>query len=224
MITNLNDDWMDSTLWLEEWSTSRPALMTIKIRVFLQKEASQTLTWTDSNNQIQTTQTINWDAASWGAWRRDLTRVVNAGWSDKIWLEPMSQWVTGRNGSLINNPVAPSIRLRLRIDCDVPRKAAHVIVRSYRLPAPAPGQTAAFARSSMQAPFNERARRCSLQGNDTFGYLDTNDLLAKATGQIPAIHEFGHYIGLSHVNAANTPTNTNAPFAYGKLGSYTNLH
>jgi hypothetical protein len=215
MRTNISDDWMDSTLWTEDWSSTRPALLAIKIKVFLQREAAQTLTWTSSSGQPQTQQTIQWDGPSWQSWRRDLKRTVERGWSNRLWLEPASQWVTGRDGRPINSPVAPSIRLRLHIDCDVPRSAAHVIIRSYRLPAAVAGQPTPFARSNMEAPFVESSRRCSLQGNDTFGKMDSLDVQPRASGQIPAVHEFGHYIGLSHVNAAAVPNAPNSSIAYG---------
>jgi len=214
MHTNINDDWMNSTLWTEGWSSQRPALMTIKIKVFLQQEPPQTLTWT-SNGQPRSQQTIEWDAASWQNWRDDLTRETNQGWSDKLWLEPNAQWETNRDGQTIGSPAVRSIRLRLRIDCNIPRRAGHVIIRSYRLPAPTDGQTAPFARSNMQTPYIEPHRRCSLRGDDTIGNMDSRDTIPKSSGQIAAVHEFGHYIGLSHVNAAAVPSAPNSTAAYG---------
>lgn len=217
MRTNISDDWMDSTLWIEEWTSERPALLAIKIKVYLQREPAQRLTW-NSGNQVCSQQTIDWDASSWLRWKTDLKRVVEQGWNDQLWLEPSAQWIRTPDGRPIASPVAPSIRLRLSIDCDVPRGAAHVVIRSYRLPDENPDQTQPFARSNMHSPYAPAARRCSLRGNDVFGNMDSRDTRRKPSGQITAVHEFGHYIGLSHVNAAAVPGATNSPTAYGVGG------
>jgi hypothetical protein len=216
MQTNVSDDWMDSTLWLEDATSVRNATLTIKIKVFLQREASQSLMWTASNGMPRSVRTTEW-GIRWHDWHRDLRRVVEDGWSDRLWLRPDRDWRTGSARGQGGVNTAPSLALRLRVEY-VPRSAAHVVIRSYCLPHPAPGQTPVFARSNMEAPYIESHRRCSLQGNDTIGNMDTNDVLPKSAGQIAAIHEFGHYIGLSHVNAvaaAAANAGPNSTLAYG---------
>ena len=216
MQTNVSDDWMDSTLWLADATSVRNATLTIKVKVFLLREAQQTLSWTDSNGAPCSVQTTAW-GIRWNQWRQDLARVVEDGWSDKLWLRPDRDWRTGSALGQGGVNTTPSVALRLRVEY-VPRAAAHVVIRSYCLPHPAPGQTPAFARSNMEAPFIASHRRCSLLGNDTIGNMDTNDLLPKSTGQVAAIHEFGHYIGLSHVNAVGAATagaGPNSTLAYG---------
>lgn len=215
MLVNVNDDWMNSTLWVQGASANQPALLTIKVKVFLLKQGAQSMTYLDMNGQPQTQQTINWDAGSWRNWVRDLPRVVSREWSDKLWLEPNRSWRTNDRGQRIQSPAANTIRLRLSIDCTVPRRAAHVVILSYRLPNPTTANPSPFWRSSMQSPFVESHRRCSLRGDDTTGHMDNRDLIRKSTGQYAAVHEFGHYIGLSHVNAAAVPNATNSTTAYG---------
>ena len=214
MQVNVNDDWMNSTLWDTNASLTRPALLTLKVKVYLQKEPAQTLTWT-SNGSPRSQQTIAWDAASWRQWRIDLTREVNTGWSNKLWLQPDSQWRTDRAGDLLDAPFISPIRLRLRIDCSVARAVAHVIIRSYRLPDPTAANPRPFARSNMMAPYIQSHRDCSINGNDVIGNMDSRDVVPKSSGQIAAVHEFGHYIGLSHVNAAAVPNAPNSRRAYG---------
>ena len=76
MQLNVNDDWMNSTLATRNSSLLQPAILTLKVKVYLQKEPAQTLTWT-SNGQPRSQQTIAWNAASWRQWRIDLTREVD---------------------------------------------------------------------------------------------------------------------------------------------------
>ena len=210
----LTDDWMDSHIYTRNASLLTPAVMTLRVKVFLQKEGAQSVSYTSGGTR-RTQNTINWDAASWRNWRRDLVKVVNEGWSNNLYLVPDNYWMADRRGRLIEGAAPALIQLRLQIRCDIPRESAHVIIRSYRLPDPTTANPNPFWRSNMMAPYIRSHRRCSIRGNEVVGNMDNRDLIPKSTGQIAAIHEFGHYIGLSHVNAANARDDPNGNIAYG---------
>ncbi len=215
MHVNVNDDWMNSTLWVQDASLVEPALLTLKVKVFLLKEGPQSMSYEDFRGRTVTQETIEWDAASWQDWVTNLPREVNRAWSNRLWLEPNRAWRTNVRDQRIDGPTANSIRLRLSIDCTVPRSAAHVVIRSYRLPEPSDENRQPFWRSNMEGPFSDSSRRCSLRGGETFGNMDNRDLIPKPLGQLAAVHEFGHYIGLHYVNAEACRSDPNSEDAYG---------
>lgn len=214
MLSRIQDDWMDSSLALDSGrSFSRRASLVFTIKVYLQRESGQLLTW-NTDNGTRNQRTIDWGDA-WNGWSDRLKRVVENGWNDKLYLEPSCAWLPEDRRATTAPTYVPSVALGLRIEC-VPRAAAHVVIRCHRLPEATPGNPNPFARSWMQGPFSCTSRRRSARGGTTHGALDSRDLEPRASGQIPAVHEFGHYIGLQHVNAAAVPQAPNSSGAYGR--------
>ncbi len=211
MQTAIQDDWMDSALDIEGRNLGARARLTFTVKVFLQREPAQLLRWRTPDGWSEQ-QTIEWGNALRG-FRNDLKRVVEEGWNGKLWLEPDRQWLHGR-GERASDGWTPSIALGLQVEF-VPRASAHVVIRCHRLPEPTRDEPHPFARSSMQGPYQCSNRRRSARGGVTHGTLDSRDVVPKDTGQIAAVHEFGHYIGLQHVNAASGEDGWTSDAPYG---------
>ncbi|MEE9491901.1 MAG: hypothetical protein V3W04_00785 [Gammaproteobacteria bacterium] len=205
----INDDWMDS--YLMSGGAAAQAELTLKIKVYLARHPATRQSYKDADDQQVEVQTLDWDSASAHRWAVDLKNTIESGWSDKLWLIPRTDWQFNRPANPTHNYRVPCIACKLHIDY-VSRSNAHVIINSYRI------NRDGFFRSGMQGPFSPAARQCSLNGCETIGTMDTNDIYPKASGQITALHEFGHFIGLSHVNARearNTDIDTNHDLTYG---------
>jgi hypothetical protein len=162
---------------------------------------------------------ISWDSPgepSWYTWRRSLKETLESpriGWSDRLWLIPTGDWLAptvGETRATMRTPgrptsgtpdessaaggARPPIVLRFRIEYVDDRDDAHVVVNCSRL------SEVDDRTSNMEAPFDPISRRRSCWGEESYGNLDSNDLNEKPGGQIAAVHEFGHCIGLNHVN------------------------
>lgn len=192
MRQNVQDDWMNSTLWIEPAGTGRStANLYIKLKIHIQWEAPQPLN-TFSWNRDSTLTSVRWDAGSKEIMRNEIKRLVEEAWSNRHVLVPRSPWLANPARTMApSGRLSPSINCQLRVD-HAGRSEAHVIVRCLRL---LQGQS---FRSSAATPRNAATRRESSAGNETFITLDSNDIEPKPSGQLAVIHEFGHYIGLSH--------------------------
>ncbi len=208
----INDDWMDSMLM--PGGTSAVAELTITIKVYLARHPARQITYNNEDGGTTTVQTQNWEGPRAASWAQDLKRVVEEGWNDKLWLVPSRDWRFDTPPVRDRNYRVPCIKCKLQIQY-VGREAAHLVINCYHID---PDQ---FVRSSMSAPYLGSFRRCSLRGGEVFGTLDTNDIRPKRSGQISALHEFGHYIGLGHVNqqgAVRAGRGSNSTLAYGGNG------
>lgn len=136
---------------------------------------------------------VPWPAGAFAHWRERFRTIIMHEWNEKLWLlhdcaehvrdtRFASSWTRVRH-------IACVLRLEF---VDDPADA-HLNCAIYRL------QTDdEFFRSSMARGGRADARLLD-------GSLDHLDLEPRDTGQIAVVHEFGHYLGLSHV-AAGTPT------------------
>jgi len=220
---NVDDDWMASTLWVRDVSPVRNATLTIKLKVWLNRCRPSTLTYEDTSGVQHEVTTIEWDAGSYIRFRNKLKNVVEAGWSQRFWLVPDSDWAGCRNVYPVEGPEQwrPAIGCRLQVEFAGSPGAAHLIIDSHRLPEGADGQPVGFFRSSMSNPASTNIvhRSCTWAFNMARGTLDTGDVVdSNQNVQIAAVHEFGHYMGLSHVNAAGARAQgegLNSNLAYG---------
>lgn len=232
VVTNVASEWFDSTLWTRDVSESRHALLAIKVRVALNCCGATTL----DNGQ----ETIDWDDGRAARWFKDrLKREVEGAWSGRFFLVPDRDWA-GSFGRI--DPVfgrirsAPAIECRLVVETDLGGREPHLIIDTYRLPKGPDGLPRGFGRSSAsRETWGNRTADwlCSWVTRMSRATFDTADVLPRPDNhQIPAVHEFGHYLGLEHVNAAEARrrgVSTNSAIAYQSttgdyMGSGTNFY
>lgn len=126
-------------------------------------------------------------------------RVVEDGWNNKLWLIPSGPWagaVPWAPGRLL----IPGIRCRLRIELDTSNEHVHCDVAYLE-------STSETHRTSSAPTVGQHwlARRACLDDYTSLGRLkaDNLDLTPKPVwGQLAALHEIGHYLGLDHVNGS----------------------
>ena len=224
-LQNFDNRWMASTLWIRDAGPNSHATLTLKIRVRLNLVGATAREWQDENGVTHVTQTIDWDEGRAERWfKRNVKEKVEDGWSGKFWLTPDKDWVgsylslQGSEGGA--RRFAPAIHCRLVVDFEFGSQSPHAVVNTYRLPRSDNGVPEGFSRSNMHSPnsLSGLRRECNWLFNMSRGSLDTGDVYTKPTGQFPVVHEFGHYIGLDHVNAPGARAqglSTNGSVAYG---------
>jgi len=225
LVENFDDGWMASTLWVRDTSPNSHATLTLKIRMRMNWKDATARDWEDQNGVAQVTQTIDWDDGRAKLWFvRKIKEKVHDAWSGRFWLMPDRDWagsylsMQGSEGGA--RRFAPAIHCRLQLDFEFGSQSPHATIDAYRLPRTESGVPVGFARSNMFTPgaLSGLARGCAWLFNMSRGSLDTGDVYATSTGQFPVVHEFGHYIGLDHVNAASARAqglSTNGSVAYG---------
>ncbi len=221
IIENVDDDWMASTLWVRDVSQRRHATLTLRVRMRLNLMPAEALQYRDFQGNPVTVQTIDWDDGRAEIWFKEaLKRVVEGGWSGRYWLLPDSDWAASQTVQNGAERIAPAISLRLQLDLDFGARHPHCVVNAYRMQRNAQGEPTGDFRSYMHSPntLTGNARECAWRQNQSIGLLTTHDVYPRTNGFVVAIHEFGHYIGLSHVNAAGARAqgaDPNGRMAYG---------
>lgn len=157
--------------------------------------------WPHDENAT-TRKVVSWnslgpDDETFPQWAMRFKRLVEEHWSSHLYLVPRR-----RAGGRGDYTLAP-IRCFLEIQFVARADRSHLNLSIYRLH---PSET--FFRSSMAL-----GGHCKRGMSD--GSLDHLDIDPKPGQfhQIAAVHELGHYLGLSHV-AAGTPTPYGAPGSY----------
>lgn len=140
---------------------------------------------------------VSWDTVGPGEetfpqWAQRFKSIIEREWSGHLYLVPTG----GGRGYRF----AP-IRCFLEIHFVGRADRSHLNLRIYRL-----HESETFFRSSMSL-----GGHCKRGMGD--GSLDHRDIDPKSNGQIAAVHEMGHYLGLDHV-ARGTATPYGAPGSY----------
>jgi hypothetical protein len=173
----------DSRFSTDHVSESRNADLYLITRVFLQRydPPGGTEIFRDSVNTG-----VRLDCwTSGGEWldfRMQFKRQTEGRFRDKLWLVPSCNW--GAEVSAANALYRPNVKCMLRVDLAESEVNAHLRIICYHIP------RGGFFRSSM----DRRTRRGSLDNQDQFSHPTICEAEQET---IP--HEFGHYVGLSHV-------------------------
>lgn len=192
--------WYDSVLHLDGDDPSLELRVRTYLHPYAPRGGHETHTYLDGEGEEHSIDVVNWDE-SWPQWRLDVERLTERGWSRSLWLVPHHGPIQHPTDSA---RAFPNLRCRLNLHLVDRSQNPHLVVTCRKL-------DGNFFRSSMGGPTTSRVRphwdrlargiREQLSGSyePNHGDLDDHDTQPKSSGQIPLVHEFGHYLGLSHV-------------------------
>lgn len=152
-----------------------------------------------NNNGVELMLT-RWPNDEFDPWCQEYKQKVEHGWHNKLWLVPSGLWEGAiSDPENTNVMLVPAVRCCLRIilvngdphvNCDVAYLASSRNHRTSTAPLPYMGNRIIHALNI----------DCFSGGPNRLK-ADNLDLTPKpVTGQIAALHEMGHYLGLNHVN------------------------
>lgn len=215
----ITNRWYDSVVHLDNEDPSLEIRIRTNLQPYEPDGGEETYEREDSGGNTHETRIVSWSSDDWEEWKEDLERIVEREWSYSLWIVP-------ENGPIAfpgdNRRAFPNIRCRLNLHLVNSNENPHLAVTCRKI-----HPDDHFFRSSMGGPGRSRLRPCwerftrgirefvSGEYEANHGDLDNLDIEPKSSGQIPAVHEFGHYIGLSHVLCAS-----NAPRCYGEEGTW----
>ncbi len=200
----VNSRWFNSLLRTSPRDGDGYATLDIRIATYLNPyqpaDAEETV-----NQDKQKVVLVQWSSEEWERWKSRFKMVVESNWNNKLWLVPIESRSVVWNGARY-----PNIRCQLTIELMPQPEHAHMNCTVVRL-----RDDMEFSRSSMRLG----GYRVNVD-KKADGYLDHKDLDPRddsaARGQIPVVHEVGHYLGLDHVNAAAARRNPDQYDGYGK--------
>lgn len=216
MRRRINSQWADSVLDLNTRRRGENTSLTIKIRVFLEPYRPDGGIEIEDEGERSQVRLVSWDSSEFQRWKWEFKQVVEENWNNKLWIVPDRFWgVYTVPPSTYDAGEFPNVECRLRIHHVSEASHAHLHAVVARL-----HDDDRFRRSSMIGP------DCGGRMASFFraqGKLDDRDLQEKEPvyGQIPVVHEMGHYLGLDHVWAdrAGMFDNTNDDEYYGAQGT-----
>ncbi len=133
-----------------------------------------------------------WANTEWEDYKRDFVSVVQRHWSDKFILDPNKPWYPPRRDEARN---AATIQCGLSIQLVDSAAQAHQTFRiihpqetNFRSYVDEPGRTGLFTHLDLESHWNDRQTRIGSETHSV-SFLQTT-----------VNHEFGHTLGLEHVN------------------------
>lgn len=154
---------------------------------------------------ISTVALLPW-GADFAPWSRAFKHSIERVWNNRLWLEAESSHGGARQRDI------PAVRCSVKIETIHHGPAPHGIVRCFR---PMPN---CFFRSSMGRAGSVRPPRPIAD----FCFSDVSSHSSFSGGQVVTAHEFGHFLGLGHVNTGHRKdtrfmtSNTGANSEYGQ--------
>ncbi|MCF2490489.1 hypothetical protein [Dyadobacter sp. CY347] len=133
----------------------------------------------------------SWNNREWEAYQREFVRVVQRHWSDKFVLIPNKPWYSPRPGAPLT---AAKINCGLSIELVLSDGNAHQTYRiihptqPFRSFADPEGRSGLFTHTDVEPEWNTSMTRMGRETHSVSFY------------QIAVNHEFGHTLGLAHVN------------------------
>lgn len=190
----------NSTLWIRNVSDTVNADLTLKLHVrFVKIDQPDNLRGLVRSSDMPMPEIVPW-GLDWDRWKQQVLQLVTEYWHNRLYLTPRNFCGLDWRGSS-GNVLRPNFRCGLTVS---ESGNPHLKIGCVRIP---PG---GFHTSF----FMPRQRILWLDCKDTITRTETG-----GGGQVPVVHEFGHVLGLNHVNARSeacrNATNGNSRICYG---------
>jgi len=215
IIRYIRDSYFDSLLDTSHVSSTTNANLYLIIRIHLNKINPRSGSTETINHGLERNLEIaRWSSNEWETFKRDFVNVCYEAWNNKVWLISNDYWGCDYPLNAPSPTYRPHVRCMLRIDLVNSSEGAHLSCNCVKPAAPV-----VFSRSSM----NRTTHRGSL---DIYDVQMQNEIHSNWKAQVPAAHELGHYLGLSHVGgrgnestrySSSFTARTSSEYSYGDI-------